>query len=166
AFDQLLGSRLREMWLRPRWFGFADDAVDAAEAGVLIEAPVENLLAQIARDINAVFQNAVIQIDDVKAAVRSVAEIHRTKPLVGRGQELRMVISVLGFESHAAAFEHVTLDQIAGRFAYEDIPLVLAREIVPAINERRARGRECGQRAVGPQLARAVAAVDSGVHAN
>src|SRR5436190_24345415 len=101
AFYQHLGARLRQMRLRPRWFGFADDAVDASEVGVLFEAPVENLLAQIARDVKAVFQNAVIQIDDVKAAVRSVVEVHGAKPFIDRGEELRMVISILRLESHA-----------------------------------------------------------------
>ena len=166
AFDQLLGARLRQMRLRPRWFGFADDAVDAAEVGVLFEPSVENLLAQIARDVKTVFQNAVVQIDDVKAAVRSVVEVHGTKPFVGRGEELRVVISILRFETHASVFEHVTLDQIPGGFAEEHVAFELARKIIPAIHQRRARGGECGQGAVGPQLARAIAAIDAGIHAD
>src|SRR5207244_8308142 len=139
------------MRLRSRRFGFADNSVDAAEVGVLVETAVEDLLAQIARDVKAVFQNAVIHIDDVKAAVRSVVQVYWTKPLVGRGQEFRLVVGALRLETRPMFFEHVALDQIAGWLTHEDISVAIAWKIVAAIHQRRARGGERGQRAIGPQ---------------
>ena len=109
-FDQFRRAGFRQMWHRPRRFGFADNAVNAAEIGVSVETAVEDLLSQIARDVKMVFQNAVIHINDIQAAVRAIVQVHRTKPLVGRGQKLRMVVSILRLETHTEFFERITPD--------------------------------------------------------
>src|SRR5438034_4625989 len=46
-FHQFLGTGLRQMRPRARWFGFADDTVDTAQGGLMVQATVEYLLAQV-----------------------------------------------------------------------------------------------------------------------
>ena len=61
----------------------------------MIQATIEYLLAQVTGDINMMLQNAVIHIDDVKAAVGSVVKVHRPESFVGGGQELRFAAGIL-----------------------------------------------------------------------
>src|SRR6266536_4947508 len=163
---QLLGSGARQVRWGPGRFRRIYHTVNAAQLIVLFQTAVQRLVPQIARHVDAMLEDPVIHIDKIQAAIGSSVQVYRPKALVGRSEKLRPLISVLRFETHAALLETVSPHQVAGRLADETVSIKSIREVVPAVDRRRAGGRERRQRAVRSQLPLTVTAIYAGIDAS
>jgi hypothetical protein len=110
-----------------------------------------------------VLDDAAVHIDDVQSAVRGEGEIHRTKPLVGRRQELspHLAIGFVRGETAAAVPKHDAADEIDGGIHDEHVAVQLGWQTIAAIDHRRAHRRKFRERAVRTQNPELIAAIDA-----
>ena len=141
-------------------------AVNAAKVHRLFEAARLDLLPQVARDVEAMLDDAAIHIDDVQRSVRPRVEVDRAKPFVRRSEKLRFVVRVPGRDGPALLRQNIAPDKIAAGFAQESVAVKFARELIAAIDQWPARSREIGEGEIVTQLAAAVTAIDSRVDPN
>ena len=109
--------------------------------------------------------DAAVEIDDVERAVGTREQVDRAETLVGRSQELRLVVIRRGHEGAAFGLHHVALDEIARGLAHERVAVGVGREEVGAVDPRRAGGGELLELELAEHLG-AIAAVDAGVDAD
>ena len=134
-------------------------AVDAAESGAPIEPALENLIAQVFGDRDAVLDDAAIQIGDVERAVGRIGQIDRPEALVGGGEELSARVGLARGQALAAVLEDEARHEVRRRFGDEHVAVELRRQTVAAIDRRRAHRGELEQRSVGAIDARLIGAV-------
>jgi hypothetical protein len=91
----------------------------------------------VGRDVDAL-RVLARHVEDVERAVGRVDEIDRSKPEVGRADELRVGVGALAPERHALWHEDAAMDEVAHAVADEDVSIVLLR-IGPAAIERHTR---------------------------
>jgi len=60
-----------------------DDAIDAAVRGWLLELVLDDVIAEVLRDIGALLDDAAVHVDDVERAVGSIREPHWPETFVG-----------------------------------------------------------------------------------
>ena len=75
SLDQLRRRRRRQRRRRVAARRLVHDAVDAAEAGRLLELVREDVIAQVLGDVGALLDDAAIHVDDVERAVGRVRQI-------------------------------------------------------------------------------------------
>src|ERR1044072_4033403 len=76
-----------------------DDAVDASVVVGGFELVRLDLLTEGRRYQTVVLDDAAIHVDDVERAVRPGAEVDRTKPLVGRGDEVSLRVRIAAYDA-------------------------------------------------------------------
>ena len=163
--DEVGSGRGRELRLRAGRLARVDDAVDATVADDFVEAAALGLLAQVAREEDAVLENAVIHIHEVKAAVGAGVGVDGPEEFVGRGEELGFLVGICPGEFAGVFREHHAANEVGRRLRDKRVALKLSREIVTTINDRAAGGGVFGERAVRLERGRLIATVDAGVHA-
>ena len=104
-------------------------------------APWSRILEFI-RDPLRVLDVFAIEIDHVKAAVRSGGREDRMEPRIGRSEKLLACFSAFGDERRARAHEPAALEEVVHRFADKEIATILCAECVAAIDGRTAGGSE------------------------
>ena len=144
---------------------FGGNAPDASERERLVEATLHNLLAEVGGQRNAVLDDAAVEVDDVEGAVGAREQVNRTEALVGRSQELRLVVIRGGHEGAAFGLHHVALDEITRGLAHESVAVGVGREEVGPVDPGCAGGRKLLKLELAEHLW-AIAAVDAGVDAN
>jgi hypothetical protein len=111
-----------------------------------------------------VLDDPTVHVHDVERAVGPAGQVHRPEALVGGGEELALGLGVVGGERAArharAGDDHAPAHQVGGGLGHEGVAAELDREMIAAVDDRRARGGEALERAVGPQVAVLVSAVD------
>jgi hypothetical protein len=105
-----------------------------------------------------VLDDAAVQIDDVQRSVRPIQAMDRPKALVGRGQELGLLVGVVRSELPLDLVEDIAADEIAGGLADEGVALAL-RQGVAAIDTRSTARRDGDKRPVRAQV---VITIDAG----
>jgi hypothetical protein len=126
------------------------DPVDAPVAERRRELPRLDLIAQVLRDVVTMLDDAVIHVDDVERAVGCVRQIHGPKALVGRGEELGVLVRFPGDELGAVVVDEDPADEVGGRIDDEDVAAELRGEVVAAVDRWRADGRIGGEPAIRP----------------
>ena len=111
-------------------------------------------------------EDPAIHVDDVERAVGRIGQIHGPEALVGRGQELPLVVRLSRAQRASVVAQDDAADEIGGRLGDEDISVEIRRQPIAAVHERRADGRELGQRAVGAIDAGLIRAVGARVRAH
>ena len=144
---------------------FRGDAPDASEREGLIEATLHDLLAQVGGQRDAVLDDAAVEIDDIERAVGAREQVDRAETLVGRSQELRLVVVRRAHEGAAFGLHHVAFDEVASGLAHERVAVGISWEEVGAVDPRCAGGGELLELELAEHL-RAVAAVDTRIDAD
>src|SRR4026209_1356223 len=78
-----------------------DDAVDASVVVGAFELVRLDLLTEVRGDQAVVLDDATIHVEDVERAVRTGAEVDRTEPLVGRGDEVSLSVRIAAHDAAA-----------------------------------------------------------------
>src|SRR5262249_45087512 len=91
------------------------------------------------------------KVEDVQGPVGAQRQVDRPEPVVGRGQELAVLLPrrAAGDEGGPGGDEHVAVDEVVGRVADEGGAAVLPGEGVGIVDDRAAGG---GDEAAGDQL--------------
>ena len=71
-----------------------DDPEDPPLVNRRLQLAFDDVVAQVLGHVGHVLDDAVVHVDDVERAVRGSREVDGTEPLVGRGQELRLVVGL------------------------------------------------------------------------
>jgi len=137
---------------RPRPVG--DDLPNPAPIGAG-DQRIDVHLLQVSRDRRIVLDDRPIHIHHVQRSVRPRGQIHRAKPLLGRGKELRGFVGrgpprAVG---HAVRVEHTAMDQVLGIVDAEMIAVKLGRKRVGSIDGLPAG---CRKEPVGGRFGRTV----------
>ncbi len=140
----------------------AHDAPDAALVDGRLELTRLDVGHQVVSQEARVLKHPAIHVHDVEGAVRTVGHHHRAEAFVGGRQEFRAGVRVLGGDHAVLLRQFEALHEIGGRFGDERVATVFGREGVATIDHGAAGGGRAGERAVGAQRLRVVAAVDSG----
>src|SRR2546425_6105200 len=115
---------------------------DAPNATVFFAGAPWSRILEFVRDPLRVFDVFAIEIDHVKAAVRTGRGEHRMKPGIGRSEKLLTRLSAFCDERSTLGDELAPLDEVVHRFADEKVAAIVGRECVAAINRRATGGRE------------------------
>ena len=99
-----------------------------------VQLSLFNLLAQKRGQIQSVLDQTSIKINDIEAAVRAVDHIDWTKPLVGRRQELGLIVSVTRRNDAVLLDDFVSPHKIGSRLTNKPISQEILREIRSSIN--------------------------------
>ena len=113
-----------------------DQAVDAPMADVIAQAIAIDHLAQVGAGPGpvALLDDAVVQVADVEAAIRTGRCPHRAERGIGRGDEFALRV---GIDQHALAIDHLHLaaaDQASYRLRQDVIAQEVGRQAVPAVD--------------------------------
>src|SRR5690606_15292032 len=112
-----------------------DDPPDPATVDRQDQFALERLFAKVGGNMRAMLYKSAVHIGYIQRAVRSGSLKHGPEPFVGGCEELLSRVGVVGGERPAVADNFVALDQVTGRLAYEDIPVVFFGQRCAAIIE-------------------------------
>ena len=159
--DAVRDAGLQDRLLRSRLV-IAHDAPDASLVDGRLELTRLDVGHQVVRQETGVLEHAAIHVHDVEGAVRSVGHHHRPEAFVGGRQELRARVGVFGGDHAVLLRELEALHEVGGRLGDEGVAAVFGREGVAPVDDGSAGGGRAGERAVGAQRLRVVAAIDAG----
>ena len=130
-----------------------DDSVDPSMPCRRFELPRQNLIPQVFGHVRAMLDDPAIHVDQVQRAVRGVREKDRAEALVGRRQELRVLVGLARRQPRAVIADDNPAHEVAGGLDDEDVAVEIRRERVAAVDRRRGYGGIRRQRTVGAQHA-------------
>ena len=136
---------------------------DASQADGLLEAPLRDLLLQVARDEHTVLDDAAVHVHHVHGAVGRGGQAHRAEPFVAPGDEFLVIVGRTRDGNSVCRVAHdESSHQVACRLRDEHAAPQFRRQ--PVSHECRgvAGGGVVRERAVGAHGFRTVAAVDGG----
>ena len=173
--DEFLGGEVLEFWCRAEGFVFGFDAVDASEAVAgAVESAADVLFAEIGGDVGLVLDDAVVEIDDVEAAIGGGDGIDGAEAFVGGGEEFLVAVRMVAGEFAVTIGDADCFDEVAAGFGDEGGAVGFLGELVTAVDGEAAGSggvdelvgfRADGVAAVAVDLVD-VAAVDAGSDAD
>src|SRR6185295_20210739 len=91
-FDEIGWRILGHLRFRTWLLSICNDAIDTAQAVVLIELPGKRLVLEVRRQIDLVLQDAAVQIDNVERAVGRRVEVDVAEALVSGGKKILFIV--------------------------------------------------------------------------
>ena len=129
------------------------------------EAAIFTLLAQVGRERDAVLDHAVMHVHEVKGAFGAGERADGAEALVGRGDELLLVVERRTLDQALIGIEHQSLHEITRRLADERVTIGISREEIRTIDPRATSRGALLELEVAEHL-RPVTSIDTRIDAN